>query len=760
MNETLFELIINKKYNEFYKLVNSQPNKVDFNIHDTHNNYILMYAIIYNELDLVIFLIEHGASLDIVDTDKRSILYNPIKFNHMSLFNKLIEYNKNNIGLDILNIQDNNGNTPLFYTITYNNIQMFEIIMNNITLFNDITNNNDLYLIHHAVLMNNKHILQSVIDYKFDINKRDKNNNTPLHLAISYNLKNAIITLLKNGANIDAQNNYSITPLHIAIYNKSSLIQDLITYNADINIQDANGNTFIHYLLDNELFNYIPLIIDKIKVDIPNKYHYTILHLILQIIIKNSDNYNKYKDIVLTFFDQMLLNMNLNFQDFEGNTPLHLLFNTTMWKDKLQYLKNKNVKFNIFIINKEQQTPIDILNENDKNYVIDYVINKYISDVNKSKYTDLKNICTGEGEGEGEGEGKKKNIMQFISILTKYYGVHKWDPVDKSDCKSILLSLFHYILNNKSLQFTCLPKSYVSNLLKACPSLIVPTKDIDVCRYTATSIDILSGLIYILGKYDNVIYPFYGNLTTNNALNTFYENNNIIIDPHILHNIEILWYNSILILPQNFDTIFEFTITYSIKNKIDFIIIPLGIIQNEEAHANYFIIQHSTKMIERFETHGSGNIIGFSYNSELLDSIIESKFQYFLSDYQYIKPNDNFPAYGFQKFDNYFQDIIIGDPGGFCALWALYYTEMRIANHNMNIKSIIKLIFNAIKSFKVPFKRILRNYSYNIVNIRDNILQKANIDINVWNNAKFTQTQFNQVVAEFTKILVGKLSKT
>ena len=740
MNDTLFQLLKQKKQKEFYKLVDNSKPKQDLNIRDKTGNYLLNYAVIYNDIELVVYLLENGTSLDIVDTDKKSILYTAIKFDHIEIFKILLEYNKKNIGLDILNIQDNDGHTALFYAVRHRRYDMFELLIENTTTFNNFHNKNGLFLIHNAVLANDPIILKSIINHNLGIDKTTSTTGyTALHFAVIYNLKSLVLLLLKNGANMDIQDYNGATPLHYAIY-KNTTIQDLITYGADINKQDFNGDTSVHYLLKHSMFEYIPLIINKIKPNIANRYHTTILHMILQLII---DDKNAINDEHLTnLLDKMLLTSNINFQDYLGFTPLHLLFMTDLWKDKLEMMKDKQINMNILISNKAQEYPISNLSETDKEFVIEYIADKYINMLKNNDYKLLQDVCFSD------------KSSQFIKLLNNYYGLINWNITTSNiNCKQILISFFKYIFKNPNASLLCPPKSYPSNLLKQCPKLIITTNDVDVCRYTGLLIDVLSGVAHLVQNYKNVIYPCSNNLNYNPEREKYFQNQKTLTNIHHLHNTGILWMNKIIIYPHQFDKNLKNAIDISKQNNIDFIIIPLNIHVDNNGHANYIIIQHSTKSIERFETHGGVSIFGLDYEPELLDNILESKFSYYFKNYKYVTPKENFTGHGFQTFDSHFIDTVIGDPGGFCGLWALYYTEMRLKNSNMSSTSIVKLIFHAIKSYRFPFTKVIRNYSENIVRIRDKVLRSVGTNINNILSDNYTQNESDKIAIMFLHLL-------
>ena len=79
----------------------------------------------------------------------------------------------------------------------------------------------------------------------------------------------------------------------------------------------------------------------------------------------------------------------------------------------------------------------------------------------------------------------------------------------------------------------------------------------------------------------------------------------------------------------------------------------------------------------------------------------------------------------------------LGDPNGFCALWCTWWTEIRISNPDINIYKLQKLLFKEISNNNLSYKKLIRDYSYFITKFRDNILNKADVNINDLINDKF-----------------------
>ena len=124
--------------------------------------------------------------------------------------------------------------------------------------------------------------------------------------------------------------------------------------------------------------------------------------------------------------------------------------------------------------------------------------------------------------------------------------------------------------------------------------------------------------------------------------------------------------------------------------------------------------------------------MGLNYNPTLLDSLLENKFV----DYNLtlIKPQDFLPTIGFQILENLEESRCkrLGDPNGFCGVWCTWWAYHRIKNPNISNKELAVSLIQIIKIENKSFKNLIRNFSYYIVEVRDNLLKKFHVDINDW----------------------------
>ncbi len=769
MNFDIFDLFNFIKDDEFDKFNQSIDfiikekitiNDIDLNMKDDNNNYLLNYLIVSNKYDLIEKLLKiEGIKIDIFDSDNKSILYIPIKYNYKKVFNLLLEYNKTSIGISICDIKDNNNNIALHYAIKNKNVYFIEELLNSNsnTLFSDLNGNNSLHL---AIFTRDINIIELILkksDKDIIINSRTNIGETPLHYACNLQENKIVKLLINNNADInlqDFEHEYNI--LHYAINLGSiELVKICLNNNIDINRQDIYGNTALHYcVLENnlEIFNLIITSNYQINVNLWNIEGKIPLHLLL----KNSNNIKK------EMIDYLIEHSNLNLQDNDYETCLYLICEYNIWENYESILDKK--KLDIFIKNKNNVRPIDIISKLKKekqDLFLNIIIRSYLFHLEKTDKiweNEWENICK-----------INLNEFNFSDIEIKKL---KDDEIKinnkksrKENCTDIIKNKLINIINNNS-NNTCSIKSFPIKRGRICISLLDKdnedqTKNLQFCTFTGSTLDVLLGLIYLLKKHNNSCTSLPDNYRENKQLCSTYNNLGIVMSNKCeFLNFEIVWVYNKLHFVDSFDKIIDKCLYNNSKR---FIIIPLGIELQQGSHANYIIIDKELNEIERFEPHGSGNPYNFNYNNDLLDKILEKKFSDIFYDklnkkIKYFRPKDYLPKISLQMLDiTEKKNKKIGDPGGFCALWSIYYTDMRLTYKEIPRKKIINYIINSVKEQNLSYKNLIRNYGFKILDIRDKILNKANLDINDWLNDDLTSEQFDIIFNEITD-LINKLT--
>jgi len=706
----LFSLIKSDKKEEFMSLletVNIDDISFDINVHDNMGKYLINYAIIKNDIDIVEKLISKGARLDVSSNDGNTLLLMiPIYYEYNNMIEYLLTIDKKITGGSLVNFRDRNNKIPLHYAIEYNNVAAVKMLLE----YNSNVNIVDKRLynsLFYAVKSKSLDLCEIIIKNISDINSRCDTGETVLHLACSYQLYKIVELLLSHNANpniIDI--GHELTPLHYSIVlNNVKLVEILLNHGSDVNIQDIYGNTSIHHSIIENNYKIYSILIDHTKknnISLSNVWNIegeTHLHTAL----KTGPNENTEK-----YINELIDKSNLNIQDNFLDTCLHHLCKLGLWKKYEKILMKK--KLNIFVMNNKKELPIDYIKEEDKNQFINIIVDSYMFNLKHLKKTwtyDIDIMCSKDDEKIKEKctQMIKKNIINTINELHK----------------------------NKIIK--CPMQSYPTIKHVQCVS-VHEGEPIQICMFTGSTFDILFGLIYLLKKHKNIC-----NIIKNIDKDTKIENFEIIWDKEKLH------------FQNDFEKKFK-----SCMNSNKYIILPFGIIMEQGNHAGYFIYDPAKKELERFETYGGSlTLHGVSYNSELLDNTIKEKFKEIDKNIKYISPSEYLPKIGFQLMD-----IVdkkhkkIKDPSGFCALWGIWYVDMRLTYSNINRQKLIDVLINNMKQQNISFKNIIRNYSINVTNIRDNVLQNVNLNVDDWLNEQYTEQQYNDVINEINLILSQK----
>jgi ankyrin repeat protein len=702
----IFDFIIKKDFNGLKKYIDSHDD-IDIDVYDSHHNYFIQYLVIYNLVDIIkVILANRTIRLDIVDTDGRNILYIPIKFNYIELLELLIKSDAVNIGISIVDMADNLGYTCIHYAIIFNNFPIFKMLYKN--------HSNNLYTMCLQYKRTDMFLYLLENELKKNVNNYTDNGESILQSALIYDNNDILDYIIGNKKLVNSivnnqEKEYGLTALHqCVVLNKNKYGLKLIENGGDINISDYLGNTPLHYACIEKNFEFMSGFLQEYSIEkyessltISNLNGDTVLHLYLDLDIITLDIVNqKFQYNYLDILEKLVLGSNINSMNNMGITSLYLIVKKQLWTIESIRKILESMHMNIFIENKDNETIYD-LNKSDQ--FISLVVDSYYNILKKVKKDDLslnwEKYCVDEDLVNLKALSKSKNHdVKFY--CTEYIK----DAINKK--RSIP-------------QYNELNLNIENGIYK------------DGCYYIGSTIDILFGLLYLYKEFNNINIILEYPLTINKELELYYKkmgiNYNFKID---FSNIEIIWSFQKIIYMTNFDSIFINKI--NLTNDKQFIIIPLGIEVANGSHANIIIIDILNKTIERFEPNGKYSPHNLYYNMELLDSILRHKFIELLPKYTYLKPSDFLPDIGFQILETLDDKCKrLGDPNGFCAVWCVWWAEQR-CNNKIKPSLLSSELIKTIRLSGKSFKNIIRNYSMNIIKLRDSYLHKYNLEINDW----------------------------
>ncbi len=95
-------------------------------------------------------------------------------------------------------------------------------------------------------------VVRNMVCRGVDVNARDRDGNTALHLAAKYGHAAIVEFLVSQGADVNAANKYDETPLHWAARNgHAAIVEYLVSKSADVSAVNIYGDTPLHWAADN-----------------------------------------------------------------------------------------------------------------------------------------------------------------------------------------------------------------------------------------------------------------------------------------------------------------------------------------------------------------------------------------------------------------------------------------------------------------------------------------------------------------------------
>lgn len=724
----IFKLLKENNIKDLEKEVKNNIDKINFNIEDKNSKTIVDYIIKTNNYQLLAFIIKNKK---INTLRNRHILKTPIKYGFNKIIEILINYNN-----DLLRFKDNKNLNIFCYCVKYNNIEAFKFLdkrikeINKALFYQNLKDNNDINFFHYLI-KNNVEKCQEFIDYlniKNIEDSRDKDNKTILtdfYLNDKINepdknhLLNYIKKLIPKPDLLSQEIKTDKTLLHIL----SELeYYDILFYylknteSYNLNTQDIKGQTIIHILIRKlyqnqnkalkilEVLNYI---IDNDKFlnynisDIKLKTPLFLYLKIFNLYILETRRQNKELLKELEYYGVKLIEKsNLNTQDLNYNSPLHLLCKYDLFKYFKDIMKDK--KINITLKDKDNKTPIDYLNSKNYNEFIELYTENYINLLSKNKFVEsvFNKECL-------KDTGKCKEII-------------------KEKIKNNELSEFDNTKHNLNIH-SLFKKGDSYNFI-----------------YTGSSLDIICICKMLKTRYKNVYLPVDKkiNIDDNIPIIQFYKANNLnIYNESILDNSFIFW------IPENNSLFLNPYIIKKIKkrkNKDIIIFIPLLIFIKEERinHMNLLFIINNK--IYHYDPYGTVN------NRELKIKIFGDLLVKELNDdYGYVEPEKYLNKFGIQYFEEEVKDLYyFNDSVSYCIVWCFIFAKLYFDNRNLQFEKVIKYLIDNILKNKLNIKKIVKDNLLNLIDFRNQYLIKLNIDINTYFNNNINSDIYLNIISD------------
>ncbi|KAK2559776.1 Transient receptor potential cation channel subfamily A member 1 [Acropora cervicornis] len=204
----------------------------------------VMLAAQFNCYDTVKVLLEHGANVDLRDSENKTVLHYAIGSSDI-----VREILKDVKATSLIRAKDRLGNTPLHYASCKGCVKDASIILLKYRAGATITNGAGETPLHIAARYGCVSVAKKLMDGrgKRTVNAIDVYERTPLHLAAQEGHEELVEFFLKREAKIDSDV-HGQTPLHYAALQGSRRSAELIltTKPETLNITDKNQNTALH----------------------------------------------------------------------------------------------------------------------------------------------------------------------------------------------------------------------------------------------------------------------------------------------------------------------------------------------------------------------------------------------------------------------------------------------------------------------------------------------------------------------------------
>ena len=240
-------------------------------------NTPLLYAIKNNQYEMVKFLLDNGAvfseELKQYTTDARILeLYKkepptneklPLNQDNKEInddeeWASAYNFIKKGELINLFNLsKDGKDLSKMYYkdepapciAARYNELEILKYLIHEFDCKNIVNRVNKQNALHYAVINNNLEIIRYLLQNGFSPNQADIDGNTPLHCAIDNSFSECADLLLESGADPNLLNNKKQNALHLAVLNDNiDSVNLLLTRRTNINQQDTNGNTCLHYI--------------------------------------------------------------------------------------------------------------------------------------------------------------------------------------------------------------------------------------------------------------------------------------------------------------------------------------------------------------------------------------------------------------------------------------------------------------------------------------------------------------------------------
>jgi len=313
-------------------------------------------AVLAGKVEVSQLLIRHSVDLNIRDIEDHNLLHMAAWKGHIEIAQMLLEHDGTT--KVFINAPNKNGQTPLHLATQHNRHNIVDLLLKFGADPNAKDNDDMTPLFFTSQSTRSRAVVKLLLARGARVDVRNKNRQTPLHVASQHVNHNNMELLLKSGAVVDEQDNDKMTPLLLASQSprSGSAAWLLLNNGASVKVQNSHGQTPLHLASENNFPDVVELMLqlgaevnardnddmtpllccatgpyrssavgqllleNGASVHDRNRHGQTPLHL------ASENNYPEIVALLLTF------GANVDAQDNNHMTPLHVALSSSSWQ--------------------------------------------------------------------------------------------------------------------------------------------------------------------------------------------------------------------------------------------------------------------------------------------------------------------------------------------------------------------------------------------------------------------------------------------
>ncbi len=242
---------------------------------------LVIDAIASNQKEVLLYLLQRGASLDVSTIEDEKPLTVAISQKNKDMIRLLVD-----LGININGLGSVKRDTyPLEYAIEKADVEIVRFLLDlgaDVNSINVVRNSESP--LHFAVKQKKKDIIQILVERGANLNIRNRDGKSPLFMAVELGEQEIAEYLIQQGADLEITDRKRYTPLFIAIEKRNEkMVKWLVEQGANIQARDKNGCTVLHLSASLGFVSISRFFMEKgLNINEPDRSGNTPLHLAVE----------------------------------------------------------------------------------------------------------------------------------------------------------------------------------------------------------------------------------------------------------------------------------------------------------------------------------------------------------------------------------------------------------------------------------------------------------------------------------------------